>query len=178
VVELRCSGRVGSSCSTSGTRRVNLDTNPLISHEWGKDRDVFTTTSGTWKGGGFGLEFHYILQIMVWRLFFLSMHKLVIILYFISRKQVIGKISDSTHVLYILVILAISLRAQAIVFMLYFINIHRVRVKIPHCICVKHWSVSKYICCVELPEAWESCRILISVIIDEIGDLHPISVDL
>jgi hypothetical protein len=32
-VELRCSGRVGSSCSTNGTRRVNLVTNPVISHE-------------------------------------------------------------------------------------------------------------------------------------------------
>ena len=31
--ELRCSGRVSSSCSTSGTRRVNLATNPVISHE-------------------------------------------------------------------------------------------------------------------------------------------------
>ena len=31
--ELRCSGRVGSSCSTSDTRRVNLVTNPVISHE-------------------------------------------------------------------------------------------------------------------------------------------------
>jgi len=37
--EFRCSGRVSSSCSTSGTRRVNLVTNPLISHEWGKDRE-------------------------------------------------------------------------------------------------------------------------------------------
>ena len=36
--ELRCSGRVSSSCSTSGTRRVNLVTNPVISHERGKDR--------------------------------------------------------------------------------------------------------------------------------------------
>jgi hypothetical protein len=42
--ELRCSGRVRSSCSTSGTRRVNLVTNPVISHEWGKDREVFTTS--------------------------------------------------------------------------------------------------------------------------------------
>ena len=32
-----CSGRVSSSCSTSGTRRVILVTNPVISHEWGKD---------------------------------------------------------------------------------------------------------------------------------------------
>ena len=45
--ELRCSGRVGSSCSSSGTRHVNLVTNPVISHEWGKDREVFTT-SGTY----------------------------------------------------------------------------------------------------------------------------------
>jgi hypothetical protein len=28
--ELGCSGRVGSSCSTSDTRRVNLVTNPVI----------------------------------------------------------------------------------------------------------------------------------------------------
>ena len=27
--ELRCSGRVGSFCSTTGTRRVNLVTNPV-----------------------------------------------------------------------------------------------------------------------------------------------------
>jgi hypothetical protein len=38
---------VGSSCSTSDTRRVNLITNPMISHEWGNDREVFTT-SGTY----------------------------------------------------------------------------------------------------------------------------------
>ena len=31
--ELRCSGRVSSSFSTSGTRHVNLVTNPVISHE-------------------------------------------------------------------------------------------------------------------------------------------------
>jgi hypothetical protein len=30
--ELRYSGRVSSSCSTSGTRRVNLVINPVISH--------------------------------------------------------------------------------------------------------------------------------------------------
>jgi hypothetical protein len=39
--ELRCSGEVSSSCSTSGIRRVNLVTNLVISHEWGKDREVF-----------------------------------------------------------------------------------------------------------------------------------------
>ena len=43
----RCSGRVHSSCSTSGTCRVNLVTNSVISHEWGKDREVLTT-SGTY----------------------------------------------------------------------------------------------------------------------------------
>jgi hypothetical protein len=47
VGELGCSGRVSSSSSTSGTRRVNLVTNPVISHECGKDREVFTT-SGTY----------------------------------------------------------------------------------------------------------------------------------
>jgi hypothetical protein len=45
--ELGCPGRVGISCSTSGTRRVNLVTNPVIDHEWGKDREVFMT-SGTY----------------------------------------------------------------------------------------------------------------------------------
>jgi hypothetical protein len=32
--------RVSSSCSTSDTGRVNLVTNPVISHEWGKDQDL------------------------------------------------------------------------------------------------------------------------------------------
>ena len=45
--ELRCSGRLNSSCFTSGTRRVNLVTNPVISREWGKDQNVLTT-SGTY----------------------------------------------------------------------------------------------------------------------------------
>jgi hypothetical protein len=43
--ELMYPGRVSSSCSTSGTRRVTLG-NPVISHEWRKDREVLTT-SGT-----------------------------------------------------------------------------------------------------------------------------------
>jgi hypothetical protein len=38
--EFMCSGRVSSSCSTSGTRRVNIVTNPVISREWGKDQEV------------------------------------------------------------------------------------------------------------------------------------------
>ena len=37
--ELRCYWTVGSSCSTMDTRRVNLTTNPVISHKWGLDRD-------------------------------------------------------------------------------------------------------------------------------------------
>ena len=45
--ELMCSGRISSSCSTSDTRRVNLVTNPVISHERGNDREVFTT-NGTY----------------------------------------------------------------------------------------------------------------------------------
>jgi hypothetical protein len=40
--EFRCSGRVGSFCSISDTRHVNLVTNAVISHEWGKDREVLT----------------------------------------------------------------------------------------------------------------------------------------
>jgi hypothetical protein len=34
--ELRCPGRISSSWSTSGSRRVSLVTNPVISDEWGK----------------------------------------------------------------------------------------------------------------------------------------------
>jgi hypothetical protein len=45
--QLGCSRRVSSSCSTSDTSRVNLVTNPVISHEYGKNRDVLTT-SGTY----------------------------------------------------------------------------------------------------------------------------------
>jgi hypothetical protein len=35
---------VGSSYSTSDTRRVNLVTNPVISHEREKNREVLTTS--------------------------------------------------------------------------------------------------------------------------------------
>ena len=42
--ELMCSGRVTSSCSISGTRRIKLVTNLVISREWGKDGEVFTTS--------------------------------------------------------------------------------------------------------------------------------------
>jgi hypothetical protein len=45
-VEPRCSGRVGSSCSTNEIRSITLVSNPLINHKWGKDREVHT--SGTY----------------------------------------------------------------------------------------------------------------------------------
>jgi hypothetical protein len=45
--ELRCSWRVSSSLLTNSARRVNLVTNPVISREWGKDREVLTS-SGTY----------------------------------------------------------------------------------------------------------------------------------
>ena len=55
--ERRCSGRVSSSCSTSGTRRVNLVTNPVISREWGNDWEVLTT-SGTYPWSFISQIFH------------------------------------------------------------------------------------------------------------------------
>jgi hypothetical protein len=45
--ELRCSGRLNSSCTTSDYRRVNVVKNPVINHEQGKHLEVFTT-SGTY----------------------------------------------------------------------------------------------------------------------------------
>ena len=45
--EIRCSGRVSSSCSTSGTHHVTLVTNPVISPLSGKDQKMFTT-NGTY----------------------------------------------------------------------------------------------------------------------------------
>jgi hypothetical protein len=45
--ELRFFGRVSSTCSTRGTRHVNIVTNPVISHGWGIGGEVFTT-SGTY----------------------------------------------------------------------------------------------------------------------------------
>jgi hypothetical protein len=46
--QLRCSDRVGSSCSSSGTHRVNIVTNLVIRLKWGKDREVLTL-SGTYR---------------------------------------------------------------------------------------------------------------------------------
>jgi hypothetical protein len=59
--ELRCSGRVISSCSNSGTRRVNLVTNPVISHEWGKDRKVFASICNIPAAPAYGV---YISQLI------------------------------------------------------------------------------------------------------------------
>ena len=47
--ELRCSGRVSNSCSTSDIRRVNLVTNPVIGHERRKDREVLTSGTYPWS---------------------------------------------------------------------------------------------------------------------------------
>jgi hypothetical protein len=55
--ELRCSGRVGSSCFTSRTCRLNLVTDPVISHERGKHLEVFTT-SGTYPWSFVTQMFH------------------------------------------------------------------------------------------------------------------------
>jgi hypothetical protein len=62
--ELRCFGRVNSSCSTSDTRRVNLVTNPMTSHERVKDREVLTT-SGTYLWSFVTQISHNANQVMV-----------------------------------------------------------------------------------------------------------------
>jgi hypothetical protein len=55
-----CSGRVISSCSTSGTRCVNLVTNPVISHQWGKDRGMLTTGDSNYP---FGILKLFVIQV-------------------------------------------------------------------------------------------------------------------
>jgi hypothetical protein len=42
--ELMCSRMVGSSYSTSDTCRFTLVKSPVLSHEWGMDREVHTTS--------------------------------------------------------------------------------------------------------------------------------------
>jgi hypothetical protein len=49
MVEFVMYRKGSSSCSTCGTSRVNLVTNPVISHEWGKDREVFTSGTYPWS---------------------------------------------------------------------------------------------------------------------------------
>jgi len=41
-----------NSCSISGIRHATLVTNPVISHEWGKDRIVSSPTEKTHKESG------------------------------------------------------------------------------------------------------------------------------
>jgi hypothetical protein len=48
LVKVKCSRRACKSCSTSGTCRVNLVTNQIITREWVRDREVLTI-SGTNK---------------------------------------------------------------------------------------------------------------------------------
>jgi hypothetical protein len=46
--EFRCSRKACRSSSTSGTRRVNLVANPIISREYGNDQEVLPT-NGTYR---------------------------------------------------------------------------------------------------------------------------------
>jgi hypothetical protein len=62
--ELRCSRRVCRSWSTSGTRRVNIVTNPIISREWVMDRAVLTI-SGTYRWSLWHWYFITVNQVMV-----------------------------------------------------------------------------------------------------------------
>ena len=45
----RCFWRISSSCITSGTRRVSLVANPVISIEWGEDREMLTSGTYPWS---------------------------------------------------------------------------------------------------------------------------------
>ena len=67
-----CSGRVSSSCSTSGTRRVNLAINSAISHEWGKECETFTINSGVWTKEN--KEIIYVINFKVSDISFLFFH--------------------------------------------------------------------------------------------------------
>ena len=40
---------MSSTCTTSDTRRVNLVANPVISHERGKDLEMFTSGTYPWS---------------------------------------------------------------------------------------------------------------------------------
>jgi hypothetical protein len=62
--ELRCFGRVSISCSTNGTRRVNLVTNPEIMRG-GAERTGATTSDCHWKKNDpiFSIGFYEFRQI-------------------------------------------------------------------------------------------------------------------
>jgi hypothetical protein len=63
VGELKLSGRVSSSCSTSDTRRVNIVTNPVISHERGKNRErLLVIAFCLCVSQCFGLWIYFILE--------------------------------------------------------------------------------------------------------------------
>jgi hypothetical protein len=48
--DLGCSGTISSSCSTIGTRRITLVTNPVVIHEWGYGLIVITINrTYTWS---------------------------------------------------------------------------------------------------------------------------------
>ena len=59
--ELKCSGRVSSSCSTGGTRRANLGTKPVISHALSFVTQIFHT--GQPSHGGDRKTFEVMLSI-------------------------------------------------------------------------------------------------------------------
>ena len=51
-------GKKSSSCSTHDTRRVTLITNPVISHEWGKEWIVITTSvTYPWSRGHLSIRY-------------------------------------------------------------------------------------------------------------------------
>jgi hypothetical protein len=59
--ELGRSGRISSSCSTSGTRCVNLVTDLMTSREWRKDQEAFTIcfVDRCWS-------FFFMLSVLLW----------------------------------------------------------------------------------------------------------------
>jgi hypothetical protein len=62
--EIGCSRRVCRSCPTSGTHRVNLVTNQIITREWVRDRKVLTI-SGTNKWSLWHIYYITVNQVMV-----------------------------------------------------------------------------------------------------------------
>ena len=83
--ELRCSGRVSISCSTSVTRRVILVTNPVISHEWWKNWEILTTSiSSMNRCYPFTLLFYRVSNLQIIKHF--QLDSFVIILFFSIRR--------------------------------------------------------------------------------------------
>ena len=63
-VHNRCSKEVSSSCYTNGNRRVTQVTNPVISHECGKDQEE-STTFGTYPWSFMRQRFHQAMVVTV-----------------------------------------------------------------------------------------------------------------